>query len=446
MQERLTHIGEMLLDKAHHGGIDAEVFLLHNRELSIEVVEGQVDTLKEAEEIGLGLRVIKGNRLGFAFTSDLSPKALEEVWDAAVSICHYTAPDQYLSLPAGPAEYPSLEVYDPVISQTSIEEKIELARQAEKASRQYDPRITVIERAGYEDSEFHSLILNTRGIRAYAKGNYCGTYVFAVAEEDADAQTGFSISIKQKLADLDPLAVGTEAAHNAVRCLHARRAPSGKVPCIMEPYVATRFLGIIAQMVDAEAVQKGKSLFKGRMGHKVGAECLSLTDDGTYPGGVGSFPFDSEGVPCQRTELIQNGHLVGFLYDTYTANRDRTRSTGNGQRSSFRGLPSVGSTNFMIEPGVLSLNQLMDDITYGFYITEVMGMHTANPISGEFSVGAAGLLIEKGQLTKPVRGVTIAGNIVELLEQVEAVGSDLRFFGSRGAPSLRIRYLSLSGD
>ncbi|HQE24008.1 MAG TPA: TldD/PmbA family protein [Syntrophomonadaceae bacterium] len=446
MQERLTGIGEALLDKAHRLGVDAEVFLLHNRELMIEVVEGQVDTLKEAEEMGLGLRVIKGNRLGFAFTSDLSPKALEEVWDAAVSICSYTASDHYLSLPSGPVKYPSLIVYDPVIAHTSIEEKIELARQAERASRQHDSRITVIERAGYEDSEFHSLILNTRGICAYAQGNYCGTYVFAVAEEDEDAQTGFSISIKQKLADLDPLAVGQEAAHNAVRSLHARRAPSGRIPCIMEPYVVTRFLGIIAQMVDAEAVQKGKSLFKGRIGQKVGAECISLTDDGTYPGGVSSFPFDSEGVPCQRTELIRDGHLVGYLYDTYTANRDHTRSTGNGQRSSFRGLPSVGSTNFMIEPGTRSLYQLMDDIPYGFYITEVMGMHTANPISGEFSVGAAGLLIEKGQLTKPVRGVTIAGNIMQLLEQVEAVGNDMRFFGGRGAPSLRIRYLSLSGE
>lgn len=446
MQERLTRIGQEIIDQAQRLGVDAEVFLLHNRELSIEVVEGQVDTLKEAEEMGLGLRVIKGSRLGFAFTSDLSPKALQDVWDDAVRICSYTAPDEYQSLPEGPADYPSLEIYDPIIANTSIEEKIELARQAERATRQHDPRIAVIERAGYEDSEFHSLILNTRGVHAYARGNYCGTYVFAVAEEDEDAQTGFSMSIRQKLADLDPLAVGQEAARNAVRCLHARSAPSGRVPCIMEPYVVTRFLGIIAQMADAGAVQRGKSLFRGRRGQKVGAECLSLTDDGIYPGGIGSFPFDSEGVPCQRTELIKGGYLAGYLYDTYTANRDNTRSTGNGQRGSFRGLPSVGSTNFMIEPGTLSLNQLMSDIPYGFYITEVMGMHTANPISGEFSVGAAGLLIEKGQLTKPVRGVTIAGNILQLLDSVEAVGSDLRFFGGRGAPFLRIHYLSLSGE
>lgn len=446
LQERLTRLGQEVLDQASRLGVEAEVFLLHNRELSIEVVGGQVDTLKEAEEMGLGLRVIKDSRLGFAFTSDLSPKALQDVVEDAVRICSYTSPDQYQALPRGPVSYPSLEVFDPVIFQTTIEEKIEMARQAEKAARAHDQRISVIERAGYEDGESHCLILNSRGINAYARGNYCGNFVFAVAQEDGDAQTGFSMSIKQRLSDLNPAAVGQEAAHNAVRSLHARSAPSGRIPCIMEPYVATRFLGIIAQMVDAEAVQKNKSLFRGRLGQKVGSTVLSLVDDGTYPEGIGSFPFDSEGVPSQRTELIREGQLTGYLYDTYTANRDNTTSTGNGQRGSFRGLPSVGSTNLMIEPGTMSLDELMSDIPYGFYITEVMGMHTANPISGEFSVGAAGLLIEKGRLSVPVRGVTIAGNILQLLEQIEAVGNDLRFFGGRGAPSLRISHLSLSGE
>lgn len=446
MQERLTEIGQEILDLTGRLGVDAEVFLLHNRELSLEVVDGQVDTLKEAEEIGLGLRVIKAGRLGFAFTSDLSRQALREVVEDAVHIANYTAPDQYQLLPAGPLSYPQLEVFDPAIAQVSLEEKTEIAREVERYTRQFDKRITVVERSGYEDNEFHSLILNSQGIKAYARGNYCGTYIFAVAEEDGDAQTGFSMSIKQNLSELNPVSVGQEAAWHAVRSLHAKSAPSGRIPCIMEPYVATRFLGIIAQMVDAEAVQKGKSLFKGRRGQMAAAPVFSLVDDGTYPGGIGSFPFDSEGVPSQRTELIQAGRLTGYLYDTYTAKRDGTASTGNGQRGSFRSLPSVGTTNLMVEAGTLPVNDLMADISRGFYITEVMGMHTANPISGEFSVGAAGLLIERGGLTTPVRGVTIAGNILQLLEQVEAVGNDLRFFGGRGAPSLRIGYLSLSGE
>ena len=156
--------------------------------------------------------------------------------------------------------------------------------------------------------------------------------MFAVAQENGGAQAGF-IELKQQLSELAPITVGQEAAHNAVRSLHARSAPSGRIPCIMEPYVATRFLGIIAQMVDAEAVQKNKSLFKDRLGQRVGSEAISLVDDGTFPGGIGSFPFDSEGVPSQRTELIRDGQLTSYLYDTYTAHRDNTESTGNGPSS-----------------------------------------------------------------------------------------------------------------
>lgn len=439
-------IGEQVLDSIRRQGVDAEVFLLHNRELSIDVIDGQVDTLKEAEEIGLGLRVIKDGRLGFAFTSDLSPAALQDIVEDAVRITRYTSSDPYQVLPSGPIKYPDMEIYDPAIVSTSLEEKIELARQVERAARQSDHRISVIERAGYEDNEFHALVLNSRGIKAYGNGNYCGAYIFVVAEEDEDAQTGFSMSVKQRLADLDPDFIGKEAAAHAVRSLHARSAPSGRIPCVMEPYVVTRFLGILAQMVDAEAVQKGKSLFAGRKGQQIASPAFSLVDDGTWPGGIGSFPFDSEGVPSQRTELIKAGKLSGYLYDTYTAGRDGTVSTGNAQRGSFRSLPSVGTTNLMVEPGGITPQGMIQDLQRGFLITEVMGMHTANPISGEFSVGAAGILIENGRLTTPVRGVTIAGNMLQMLEQVEMAGNDLRFFGGKGAPSLLIGQLSLSGE
>lgn len=439
-------IGEQVLDSVRGRGVDAEVFLLHNRELSIEVIDGQVDTLKEAEEIGLGLRVIKDGRLGFAFTSDLSRAALQDIVEDAVRITAYTSADPYQVLPSGPIKYPDMEIYDPAIVSTSLEEKIELARQVERTARQSDNRISVIERAGYEDNEFHALVLNSRGIKAYGNGNYCGAYIFVVAEEAGDAQTGFSMSVKQRLADLDPDFIGREAAAHAVRSLQARSAPSGRIPCVMEPYVVTRFLGILAQMADAEAVQKGKSLFAGRKGQQIASPAFSLVDDGIWTGGIGSFPFDSEGVPCQRTELIRAGELCGYLYDTYTAGRDGTVSTGNAQRGSFRSLPSVGTTNLMVQPGEKSPQDMIQDLQRGFLITEVMGMHTANPISGEFSVGAAGILIENGRLTTSVRGVTIAGNMLQMLEQVEMAGNDLRFFGGKGAPSLLIGQLSLSGE
>jgi PmbA protein len=169
-------------------------------------------------------------------------------------------------------------------------------------------------------------------------------------------------------------------------------------------------------------------------------------DDSLYDEGIVSFPFDGEGFPAQRTVLVENGILQGFLYDVYTANKGQTRSTGNGARSSFRSLPGVGTTNFFFQAGSKPATELVHEVSHGLYITEVMGMHTANPISGDFSVGAAGLLIENGEVTHPVRGITIAGNLQDLLQDVDGVGDDLRFFGSRGAPTLRVKALSVAGE
>ena len=435
-----------LLDIARRKQVDAEVFVMRSRELSIEVIDGQVDTFIEAEASGLGIRIINDGRLGFAYSSDFSIPALQKLLDDAITMAKYTTKNEHNRLPQNGQAYAQLEIFDDNILRVSTEEKIELARHMESTARAYDPRVTVIERAGYEDGEVSQLIMNTRGINAFARGNYCGGYVFLVAEQEGDAQNGFSVLLKKRYADLQPEAIALEAARKAVRSLKARMIPSGKIPCLLDPYVMTRFLGIIAQMVDAEAVQKGKSLFAGAIGQQVAAPSFNLVDDGLYADGVASFPFDGEGVASQTTSLIEKGQLGGYLYDTYTASCDGTASTGNGQRGSFRGLPSVGTTNFILLPGEKNRQELCSDIDYGFYITEVMGMHTANPISGDFSVGAAGFVIRQGQEAEAVRGVTIAGNITDLLKDIEAIGNDLRFFGGKAAPTVRIRSLSIGGE
>jgi len=193
-------------------------------------------------------------------------------------------------------------------------------------------------------------------------------------------------------------------------------------------------------------VQKGKSFLAGKIGQTVAAGNFTLVDDGTSPQGIASFPFDGEGVATQRTVLIDRGILKGFLYDTYTANKANTKSTGNGVRGSFRSLPGVGITNLFVLPGVSRPEQLIKEVSQGLFVTEVMGIHTANPISGDFSVGAAGILIENGELTRPVRSITIAGNLQEFLQGVEGVGEDLRFFGGIGAPTLRVKGLSIAGE
>jgi len=446
MEKFLQNAGAKALELAQKKGVEAEAFLLHGRNLSLEVINGEVETLVEAEEAGLGFRVINQGRLGFVYTSDLSPQAIGKVVEDAISISRYTEADSHNCLPRGNYEYPQLEVYDPEISAASLEAKIELAREMERIALASDSRVNIIERAGYDDSEFTSVIMNTNGLYACGKGNYCGIYISLVAQEQGDAQNGFSMMVRKNYKDLDPNFTGREAASNAVRGLNARSIGSAHMPCVMEPYVVTRFLSLLAQMVDAEMVQKGKSLLAGKLEQLVASPAVNLVDDATWAGAVGTFPFDAEGVPARKNIIITNGNLNSYLYDSYTASKAGVESTGNAQRNSFRSLPSVGTSNFILQAGSTSLPSLYDGIEKGLYITEVMGMHTANPISGDFSVGAAGIMIENGQLTHLVRGATIAGNLGDFLRDIDAVGNDLRFFAGKAAPSIRLKSLSIAGE
>jgi PmbA protein len=236
------------------------------------------------------------------------------------------------------------------------------------------------------------------------------------------------------------------AGAKAVGLLGARKVPTMNCPAILDNYVATDILEVLAPAFLAENVQKGKSLLAGREGELIFAECLKIRDDGIFPGGMATAPFDGEGVARQNTVLVEEGVLRGFLYDTYCGRRAGRPSTGNAARGGVKGPPRMGINNFFIENGTHSMSGLADGIGRGLLVTSVMGMHTANPISGDFSVGAAGFLVENGLVTVPVKGVAIAGNILELFRSVERVGNDLRFFGAAGAPSLRVAALDVSGE
>jgi PmbA protein len=214
----------------------------------------------------------------------------------------------------------------------------------------------------------------------------------------------------------------------------------------MEPYVVIRFLSLLIHSLQADSIQKGKSTLTDQLGNKIASRQVNLIDDPLSPEGAASFPFDGEGVAAQRVNLIEQGILKGFLYDTYTGLKDGHCTNGHGERGSFRSLPGVGATNLILSPGIKTPEDLIKEANYGFYVTDVMGMHTANPISGDFSVGAAGIMIEQGQLSYPVRGVTIAGNLFTMLKDIESVGSDLRFYGGKAASTVLIKNLSIAGS
>jgi PmbA protein len=274
----------------------------------------------------------------------------------------------------------------------------------------------------------------------------CWCVAVTLAERDGDTQTGFSFQVAHRAADLDPDAVAREAAERAARMLGAVKPQTQRVPVLLDPFAASSFLGVLAGALSAESVQKGRSLFADLVGERVGADVFTLVDDGRLLDGPAAAPFDDEGVPAGRTDLIGAGVLNGFLHNTYTAHRGSTTSTGNASRAGYRSTPGVGATNFYVQPGSMSFESLLAKADGGVLIQDVSGVHSgANPISGEFSVGATGLRIAGGALGEPVREMTIASTLPDMLKSVAAVGSDLRFFSSVGTPSILIGEMTLAG-
>jgi PmbA protein len=441
LEERGT---EALAAAAATGAEEAEAYLAHSRSLVVEVVDQRVETLRQSTEFGLGLRVFLQGRLGFAYTTDLSPAGLRAASEAAMANAAVTGADPFNRLPGlDPAE--PLGLVDPEVRALPVEAKIETARAIEQAARAFDRRVARVEKAVYTDGEHTVAILNSRGVRAGYAGTSVSGSITVVAESDGSAETGWSYAFSHRYAGITPEAIGREAAEKAVQLLGAKTVGTRRVNLVFDPLVAAEFLEALGSALSADAVQKGKTLFAGKVGERVASPVVRVTDDGRLVEGAGAAPVDGEGVPTGRTELIRDGVLRGFLHNSYTAAKDGTRSTGNAIRASFRGTPEVRPSNLYLEAGPTPRAQLLSEVERGFYVTAVMGMHTVNAISGDFSVGAAGLWIEGGRLTRPVRGVAIAGNLLELLSGIEAVGDDLRFLGSTGSPTIRLAPVTVSG-
>lgn len=429
------------------GAYGAEAYVLDAKALTIEVNNQQVETLKQANDTGIGIRVISRNgTVGFAHSTSLEPNEIRAVAQQALANSQKTFADPFHRLPEKPGNIPALDLLDKELATITVDAKINKAKEIEQAARRADSRVKRTERCVYEDSEYGVAIVNSNGLANSYRSGYCGLYGVVLAEQDGDVQTGMGLAYGRRFSELDPVKVGDEAAREAARLLKGKTISTTKAALVLSPYIATNFFSVLIPALSADAVQKGRSLFKGKLGQKVASPLLSLIDDGRMEGGIASSPVDGEGVPTGRTELMSDGVLQHYLYNTYTAAKDNTISTGNGVRGSFKGMPEVGPTNIFIQPGIDNPQKLITDVKKGFYVTSVMGMHTANPISGDFSIGAAGVWIENGELTHAVRGVAIAGNILELLGDVDAVGSDLRFFGSQGAPTLRVANITISGS
>ncbi len=423
-----------------------EIFQVASRNLSIEVKEQKVDTFSCSQPVGVSIRVLTAGRMGFSFSTSLDETDLVRMIENALVGAENQTSDQFLGFPATDIcpEIPGM--FDEKLALVDEGEKVERAVALERLTLAADPRVKRVRKAAYGESIFEVAIRNSLGVAGAYRGTSVSASVSAVAEDAGDSQMGWDFGFSTGFAGVHVEEIARTAAAKATGLLGARKGPTMRCPALLDNYVATEILEVLASSFLAENAQKGKSLLAGREGEQLFAPALRIRDDGTLPGGMATAPFDGEGVPRRNTVLAEGGILRGFLYDGYCARKAGRASTGNASRSGVKAPPRMGMNNFFIENGRDSRETLLAGISRGILVTEVMGMHTANSISGDFSVGAAGFLVENGVATSPVKGIAIAGNILDIFRSVEGVGDDLRFFGAVGSPSLLIAALDVSGE
>jgi PmbA protein len=441
--ERITgRIEKLLAEQAPEG---YEISFGSSRNLSIEVKEQKIDTFKCSTPVGVSIRVLKSGGMGFSYSTSMDDSALSGMVENAVVGALNQTPDPNNCFPL-PLEYPVIEgLYDETLSSVAEQEKIRRAMDLERLALGADPCVRRVRKAHYGESEHEVWIMNSLGVAGRYRGTSVSCSVSAVAEEGDDSQMGWDFGFSNFFSGIRVEAVAGNAASKALGLLGARKIPTMRCPVVLDNYVASEILEVLAPSFLAENIQKGKSMLAGRLEKEIFSVLLRIRDDGTLPGGMATAPFDAEGVPQQDTLLVENGLLRAFLYDTYTARKEGTVSTGNAVRGGAKNPPRMGVSNFFIENGTDSRAEMIRGIDKGVLLTDVMGMHTANPISGDFSVGATGIYIDRGELSFPVKGIAIAGNILDLFGNVEMIGDDIRFYGGVGSPSLKIGALDISG-
>ena len=433
----LLELARRVVERARPGE-NLEAFASHGIGASVRVFEREVERLTNAESRGLGLRVVVDGRLGFAATSDLSEAGLAYVLEEARSNATHGTPDVGNVLPDAPAEPPAPipALIAPSLLEVPPERKVALALEVERLATGLDPRVSRVEAAGYGDSVTSVAIASTTGMASTYSRTDAMTYVTAMARDGDETQTAVGFSDGRSVDDLDLEAAAGEAVSRAVRLLGARKPATATVPVVFDPMVTAEFLGVLAGMFSAEAVQKGRSLLAGRLGEQVANDRLTLVDDGRVPGGPAAAPFDDEGVPTGRTTLVDGGVLRDYLRHTTAAARDGNgaRSTGNAHRGSYGSTPGIAPTNLFFEGDRTPAADVLGMAGDGLYVQSVSGVHSGvHAISGEFSVGATGLWIRGGELAEPVRELTVSSTILDMLRGVRALGDDQRYFSFAGA-------------
>jgi PmbA protein len=444
----LLGLARRVLEQAN-GDEEVEIYVAHGKETSIRVFEAEIEELTAAESAGVGVRVISGGKQGFSYVGALDESSATEALVEARDNARFATIDEHAGL-ASPDGFtpPVLDLWRDELISFPTDDKVALALELERRVRAGDARIRQVVSSDYIDGFGEMAIATTRGIEVTSRQTGCYLFVNAVAGDGDDTQTGFGYSVGRAPVELDLEAAARDAVDRATRLLGAKKPRSAKLIAVLDRRVTATLLGILASTLSGEEVAKGRSLFAGRVGEKVGIDELTLVDDPTNQLAYGASESDAEGLACRRNSLISGGELTGFLYDTHAARLAGTRSTGSAVRGGFRTTPGVGAQALCLEPGPHGQSEIIAQVGEGFLVQSITGVHSGvNPVSGDFSVGAEGLMIRGGELAEPVREVTIASTIQRMLQHIVAIGSDTEWLPDVSAGvTLAIDDIAMSGS
>lgn len=440
-----------VVERARKGGADvAEAIARSGSELSTKVRLGNPELVEEAAHKSLGMRVIKNKRVALTSTSDLTPRGIDRFVRDALELADIAQEDAF----AGPADpellargaLPDLDLYDPAGGEVTAAQAIALAQRGEQAARDADPRITNTDGATFSRTAGAFAIVLSSGFRGGYAGSYASLVVTPVAEDEGGKKRrGFHYSAKRHLADLDtPESVGREATRRTLRKLGARKVPTCEAPVVFDPDAARSILGLLAGCVMGSSVWRKSSYLIGREGTRVASDLVTVVDDPLIRRAPGSRPFDGEGLPARRNVVVENGTLRMYLCDSYSGRKLGRAPTGNAARGSGGGV-GPSTSNLLLQPTSTPPEEIVRSTKRGLYVTEMMGFGF-NAVTGDFSRGASGFWIEDGQLSFPVSEVTISLNLDELLQRIDAVGSDLDQRTATASPTLRVSAMTIAGS
>jgi len=433
-----------------YGFTDMELYQDFSRSFELRVFDQEIDHYSINEDRGLSFRGLMDKKLGYAYTEKLDESSINRLLENASQNAKIIDKKEGVIF-SGSKEYKDLNPFSPELTEVKPEDKIGLVKTLEKEALSRDKRVTAVNYCIYADDEIENRIINTRGIDLYYRNNFAYMFISVVARDGDEIRSTSKFVSTKDFNKLDTSKLACEAVDETISLFGARSLPSGNYPVILRHDVAASILATFSSTLSAENVQKGMSLFAGKIGERVAAPRVNIIDDPFMKGGFRTTPFDDEGVATRKKNIVDSGTLTTYLHNLKTAIKDGVETTGNAYRGSHKSSINIAPTNMYIEKGNTSFNELVGSLEEGLVIIDVQGLHSgADPISGEFSLSAFGFYVKNGKMVHPVEQITIAGNFMEILKDIVAIGDDFHMelpqSGHYGSPSIKIKNLAVAGE